>query len=623
MTNRADEGEPETPLINENLGTRPGSKYLRPIEVISAALMACILVLLFVGIMTRYFLNMPIIWIEEAASLCFIWLSMLGAAIAIDRNEHLRLTLFTLMMPDRIRNFVEAFALIVVMTFLGGLLPVAMEYAITEWQITTATLHLPGTVRAAAIPVGFCLMLLIAAVYAVKTYNWKHLLVSALIMAAIGGILWVASPALISLGSPSLVLFLIVFVFGSLAAGVPIAFCFGIGTLSYLAFGTHVPVYVMIGRIDEGMSGVVLLSVPIFVLLGCVLDSTGMGRAIVGFLSTVLGHIKGGMSYVLLASLFIVSGISGSKVSDMATVAPALFPEMKRRGNKPPQMIALLATGAAMADTVPPSIILIVMGSVAGISIAALFTSGLMIAVVLLIALAILARWHARHEDMSSVKRAPLSLMWRMLLVAGPALLLPFMIRFAVTDGIATATEVSTIAVLYSLLIGAVLYGGISFRKIYAMLVETSALTGAILLILGTALAMAWAITQAGVAQKLALLMSDMPGGWISFMALSIVVFVILGCVLEGLPAIVLVSPLLFPIARGLGIHDVHYAMVMVTAMNIGLMAPPIGIGFYLACKIGGEPPDRAIGAIWPYLLALCGGVIVIAFFPWLSTFLL
>ena len=155
----------------------------------------------------------------------------------------------------------------------------------------------------------------------------------------------------------------------------------------------------MIGRMDEGMSSLILLSVPIFVLLGCILDATGMGKAIVDFLASLLGHVRAGMSYVLLGSLFLVSGISGSKVSDMATVAPALFPEMKRRGNKPKEMIALLATGAAMADTVPPSIVLIVLGSVAGVSIAgAVHAAASSSPWCCWSALAVLARWKARRR---------------------------------------------------------------------------------------------------------------------------------------------------------------------------------------------------------------------------------
>ena len=206
---------------------------------------------------------------------------------------------------------------------------------------------------------------------------------------------------------------------------------------------------------------------------------------------------------------------------------------------------------------------------------------------------------------------------------AGPALVLPFLIRGAVGGGVATATEVSTIAVLYAMLIGQVLYGGIGLKRAYNMLVETAALSGAILLILGTASAMAWAITQSGIVQQLSLFLTTLPGGWIAFMAVTVVVFLILGCLLEGLPAVLLLAPIMFPIAKKLGIHEIHYSMVIVCAMNVGLMMPPIGVGFYIACRIGDAKPDEVIVAIWPYIAALLVGVIVIAAVPWFSTFML
>jgi TRAP-type C4-dicarboxylate transport system permease large subunit len=131
---------------------------------------------------------------------------------------------------------------------------------------------------------------------------------------------------------------------------------------------------------------------------------------------------------------------------------------------------------------------------------------------------------------------------------------------------------------------------------------------------------MAWAITQSGVVQQLSQTLTTLPGGAFAFMAVTIVVFVVLGCLLEGLPAVLLLAPIMFPIAKTLGINDVHYAMVIVCAMNVGLMMPPIGVGFYIACKIGGAKPDDVIGAIWSYLLALIVGVIVIAAVPWIST---
>lgn len=599
----------------------PAARWaLSSLEFSAAVLMVAIVGLLLAGVLSRYVLSTPLIWVDDLVSLCFLWVAMIGAALAMQRNEHLRLTAVIERIPEGARGYVNAFAIVATVAFLAALIEPSIVYTRDEWIVHTAGLDISKGWRTAAIPFGVVTMLLVVLAYAWRSASWRQLLAATVVVGGLALACWGGSGTLRSLGTWNLVLFLVVFVGILLAAGVPIAFCFGLGALSYLAFSTSVPVGIVLNRMDEGMSSFILVSVPVFVLLGCVLDATGMGKAIVDFLASLLGHVKAGMSYVLLGSLFIVSGISGSKVSDMATVAPALFPEMKRRGHKPAGMIALLATGAAMADTVPPSIVLIVVGSIAGVSIAGLFQSGFVVAMVLLLSLLVLARWKARREDMSNVKRATLAMVWKVLLIAAPALVLPFLIRSAVGSGVATATEVSTIAVLYAMLIGQTLYGGIGLRKLYAMLVETAALSGAILLILGTAAAMAWAIAQSGIIMQLSTFLTTLPGGWITFMGVTIVVFLILGCILEGLPAVLLLAPIMFPIAKKLGINDVHYAMVVVTAMNIGLMMPPIGVGFYVACRIGDAKPDEVMVAIWPYLAALFVGLVAIALIPWIST---
>ena len=281
----------------------------------------------------------------------------------------------------------------------------AVEYVMEEWYVTSAGPQHPQQLPRLGHRVRHLRHAGFIVAQAVKTSTLRDLVLSVVLVAAVAGAFWLLSPALLRLGNINILIFLVGVVALCLVMGVPIAFCFGIGTLAFLAFSTRVPIFVMIGRMDEGMSSIILLSVPIFVFLGCILDATGMGKAIVDFLASLLGHVRAGMSYVLLGSLFLVSGISGSKVSDMATVAPALFPEMKRRGHQPQEMIALLATGAAMADTVPPSIVLIVLGSVAGVSIAGLFTSGFVVAMVLLAVLAVLARIEGRRR--ASRRRAP------------------------------------------------------------------------------------------------------------------------------------------------------------------------------------------------------------------------
>jgi tripartite ATP-independent transporter DctM subunit len=239
--------------------------------------------------------------------------------------------------------------------------------------------------------------------------------------------------------------------------------------------------------------------------------------------------------------------------------------------------------------------------------------------VVLAITLSALVWWRYRKEDLSHVRRANFGEVIRSFLVALPALALPFVIRAAVVEGVATATEVSTIGIVYGILVGLLIYRRFDWRRLLPMLIETAALSGAILLIIGSATGMAWGLTQSGFSRALAAAMTGLPGGSASFMAVSILAFMILGSVLEGIPAVVLFGPLLFPIARAVGVHEVHYAMVIILAMGIGLFAPPFGVGYYAACAIGRVDPAQGIRPIWGYMLALLVGLVIVAAIPWIS----
>jgi tripartite ATP-independent transporter DctM subunit len=272
-----------------------------------------------------------------------------------------------------------------------------------------------------------------------------------------------------------------------------------------------------------------------------------------------------------------------------------------------------------MAETIPPSLVLIAIGSVTGVSIAALFTGGLLPGVVLAIGLAILARQRTGAEDLRGVKRASAATILRTFAIALPALLLPLLIRTAVVEGVATATEVSTIGIVYAVLAGLLIYRRFDWHRIGPILAETASLAGAILFIIGCANCMAWALTQSGFSHSLAATMATVPGGPLGFLVISIVAFIVLGSVLEGIPAMVLFGPLLFPVAKQLGVHEVHYAMVVILAMGIGLFAPPFGLGYYAACTIGRVNPDVALVRIWPYLGVLVLGLLVVAAIPWIS----
>src|SRR5271166_803214 len=589
------------------------------VEITAAALVAVEIVILFAGVVARYAFDRPLVWSDELAAVLFLWLSMLGAVIAFRRDEHMRMTAVVGMLPVPTRALLDTFATGAALAFLLLIARPAYEYAREEAFITTPALEITNAWRAAALPVGTTLMAIFALLRLAKVGSPRSL---AFPLGAVAGLLvlfWLGEPIFRQLGNLNLLVFFVGVAAATVFAGVPIAFAFGLAIFGYLALTTQTPLTVLIGRMDEGMSHLILLAVPLFVFLGLLIEMTGMARAMVAFLASLLGHVSGGLHYVLVAGMYLVSGISGSKAADMAAIAPVLFPEMKERGARPGDLVALLASTGALTETVPPSLVLITIGSVTGVSIAALFTGGLLPAIVLAILLCIVVWRRNRGEHRGHVPRATKREIGRTLLVALPALALPFLIRTAVVEGVATATEVSTIGIAYSAIVGLVVYRRFDWAALRPMLVSTACLSGAILLIIGTATAMAWGLTQSGFSRTLAAAMTGLPGGAVTFMAASIVAFVVLGSVLEGIPAIVLFGPLLFPIAKAVGIHEVHYAMVVILAMGIGLFAPPFGVGYYAACAIGRVDPAAGMRPIWGYMLALMIGTILVAAVPWIS----
>jgi tripartite ATP-independent transporter DctM subunit len=591
------------------------------VEVPAAALVAGEVVVLLAGVISRFVFNSPIPWADELASILFLWLANLGAAVALRRGTHMRTTALVSFWSPRAQAWAETLAVAAPCLLLAILIGPMMEYAQDEWVVQTPALSWPNTVRAAAVPAGAAFMIGIGLLRLAR-HGIADLIGVTLSIAVLAGVLYLGSGWFQGIGNWSLVIFFALLLGAGVLLGVPIAFCFGLATVAFLLCNTSTPLAVVSGRIDEGMSSLILLAVPLFILLGHLVEMTGMAKAMVDFLASLLGHVRGGLNYVLLGAMLLVSGISGAKTADMAAVAPVLLPEMKKRGNHEGEMISLLAGSGAMAETIPPSLVLITIGSVAGISISALFTGGIMPGVVLAVLLAILARYRSA-EIALGLKRAPMTVVGRTLLVALPALALPVLIRTAVVEGIATATEVSTIGIAYAVIAGLLIYRRFDWGRIYPMLVDTAALSGAILFIIGTATGMSWALTQSGFAHSLATLMTSVPGGKYGFLMVSIAAFIVLGSVLEGIPAMVLFAPLLFPVAKAIGVHEVHYAMVIILAMGIGLFAPPFGLGYYAACTIGRVHPDVAVRRIWPYLGVLLVGVIVVALVPWFSIGLL
>jgi tripartite ATP-independent transporter DctM subunit len=613
----------DTAPIRSNAIARIGQRCESVIRWGTELLAVCLLVaevgLLLTNVFFRYAMHQPLVWGDELASLLFIWLAMIGAVIALQRSVHMRRTSFVARMAPDTRAFCNTLSDVIVVAFVLLLIGPAWEYAQEEWAITTPALGIPNTFRVMSIAVGAVFMLAIAAFRLMERAALRHLVKSLAIVGGLAVVLYFARPLLATLGTINLVLFLVIGVATLVAIGVPIMVAFGLSTLAYLGSATDAPLLIVVSRMDEGMSGIILLAVPLFVLLGALIEAMGMARAMIRFLASLIGHVRGGLSYVLVGAIYLVSGITGSKVADMAAVAPALFPEMKKRGEDDGELVSMLAASGAMSETIPPSLVLITIGSVTGVSIAALFTGGFMPAVIGALAMAAVIFLKSRRQSLEGVRKATLKEIGKAFTFALPAVILPFVIRAAVVEGVATATEVSAIGVAYTFIVGTLVYREFDWRRLYPILVEAASLSGAILIIIGCATAMAWALTQSGFSSHVAHLMTALGGGKTGFLIVSAIAFILLGSFLEGIPAIVLFGPLLFPVARDVGVHEVHYAMVVIFSMGLGLFAPPIGVGYYAACAIGKVNPDCAMKRIWPYLGALVVALALIAAFPWLS----
>src|SRR6201982_1933447 len=375
------------------------------VEFPAALLVAAEVVVLLMGVIWRYVLHTPLVWSDELASILFLWLAMLGSIVALRRGEPMRMTPIVGKLPPHMRAFLVLVAIAAALCFLLFVVRPAYEFAEDEMFVTTPSLEIANSWRAAALPIGIALMILVGFLQIFRFGRFGASILALGTVAVAVAITALLGPYLQGLGNWNLLIFFVLGVGSMVLLGVPIAFSFGLATFAYLALTTSTPTVVVVGRMDEGMSHLILLAVPLFVLLGLLIEMTGMARAMVGFLASLLGHVRGGLSYVLIGAMYLVSGISGSKAADMAAIAPVLFPEMKQRGAKPGDLVALMSSTGAQTETIPPSIVLITVGSVTGVSISALFTGGLLPGLVLGVTLCFLVWWRYRSGDLGAGRR--------------------------------------------------------------------------------------------------------------------------------------------------------------------------------------------------------------------------
>ena len=404
-----------------------------------------------------------------------------------------------------------------------------------------------------------------------------------------------------------------------LIIGVPVAFAVGsagfVGALIASPAALATAVQQMLHQVDS----FVLLSFPLFILAGALMETGGIARRLVDLAIALVGWIRGGLGMAVVVAEYVFSGISGSTVADVSAVASTTIPSMVRAGYTREQSVAIVSSASAMGILVPPCILMIVIGSIAGLSVAALFAAGFIPAVVISLALMGYIYVLAGRAGIAVSPRPSLRELGAVIGRALVPLGMPAIIFGGILGGITTPTESSVIAVLYAAVVGLFVYREIKWKDLPEILIQSCVVTGSVGLLLSAAGLISWFLTVQQLPSMLIGVMTLIPGSSIVFLLATALVFIVFGAIVEGLPAVVILLPSLLPVATQLGIDPVHYAIVIVAAVGIGLFLPPIGVGLFIASGIAEISIDRASRVMMPFIAVLCVGLLAVIAVPWFT----
>lgn len=578
------------------------------------------LAIVLVGIVSRFWFDESILWADEAAKLFLSLTAFVGGALAFRARDHTTVEFLTARFSPRWRNSlaIGMDLLILVAAVVVGdvsldLISISSTSDTPILQINQAWLVLP-------LAVGLGLTALFALERLVFENRASDVLPAAGIVALLVGLIYAAStmPSLHLPNGTALAVMLVAFLLAILL-GLPVSYAMLLGSVTFLMVSGVAPLIAVAQNTFDGTSNYILLTLPFFIWAGLIMEKGGISLRLVRFAMTLVGHMRGGLLQVVVLTIYMVSGISGSKIADVVAVGSVLRRELQRQGYKPEQGAAVLAASAAMSETIPPSLAMLVLGSVAPISIGTLFIAGLMPAAVIALLLMLLNYALSRRAKTPSAPRATAS---ELLSATGGAILplvMPVIMVIGIRFGVATPTEVSSVAVLYGLVLAFAVYRAVGLSALYDIAVESCLLAGMVLFIIAAAFSFGWTLTAANLPASLAMLLHSAGDNQTVFMLGTIVLLIIVGSLLEGLPALIILGPLLMPIASGYGIDIIHYSMIIILAMGVGIFIPPIGIGFYVSCSVSNSRLEATGRAMLPYLAVLLLGVLIVAFVPWFT----
>jgi len=587
-------------------------------DAIAAIMLAADLLVVCGSVLLRYLFNAPVEWSDDVARGLMVGSSFFGAASAVARAENLGVAFFVNRLPAGTRRVVDSVSgvLVIVIAFYVAFNAIKMGW-LTTGQTSGSGLPLQWTFY----PMGLGALLM--TVFAIDIFCRRPLLdIAAGIVATalIAGLysLWdfIAPDTVPPSGALMLAGFFI-----TLFGGLPIGFALALAALTFIWVEGTLPGVIFAQQMARGIDNFVLLAIPFFILVGYLMEANGMSVRLIELLQRAVGRMRGGLNVVMVTSMVLFSGISGSKMADVAAVGSVLIPAARRSRQNPGSAVALLAASAVMAETIPPCINLIILGFVANLSIGGLFMAGLLPAALMALALIAVSIIFGKPPERAEkiTPEIPTSGLWSGAIASFGLI---FMIFAGFKSGFATATEISAFAVVYAIVVGGLVFRELGVKSAAHSFVQAATRSGLVLFIVAAAQSLAFILTLQQVPHavgEMMLQLSGTHGTWL-FLLLSIAVLIVMGSVLEGAAALIIFGPLLLPVAVKLGINPLHFGVVLVIAMGLGLFAPPLGLGLYGACMIGNVPIEQTVKPIVGYLGLLLLCLLVIAFVPAIST---
>jgi tripartite ATP-independent transporter DctM subunit len=404
-----------------------------------------------------------------------------------------------------------------------------------------------------------------------------------------------------------------------LVLGVPVAFAIGAAGLAGLLWSGDFPLIIIMQQVHQSVDSFVLLAIPLFVFAGMLMETGGIAVRLVRLAQALVGWIRGGLAMAVVIAEYIFSGVSGSTIADVSAIGATVIPPMTRAGYRPGQAVSIVAAASAMGILVPPCILMIVLGSIANVSVAALFIAGFIPAVVLGAAIMAYIYWEARRAGIAPPQPQSGREIGRALKDAVIPLGLPAIIFGGILGGVVTPTEAAALAVLYAFVVGVFVYREIKWRDLPGIMTRSAVVTGTVCFLLAVAAVIAWMLAVAQVPAAILAGMQAISAGPITFLILNAILFILLGAVLEGLPAVVILVPAFLPVVKTMGIDLIHYSIVVTAATGIGLFLPPIGVGLFISCGIAGINIDKVTREMMPYVTMLSIGLLLVIAFPWLT----